>query len=106
MDHPMNIKLATPTKHQLAWQDLEMGMFIHYAPNTWQIKDGEWVLEYCVEALDSETQNWRPISVGSAIGHKKIDVINPTIKTQHLRFRCFKSMLKPVIRTFEVYGQV
>jgi alpha-L-fucosidase len=30
------IKLAKPTPAQLAWQDLEVGMFIHFAPNTWQ----------------------------------------------------------------------
>jgi alpha-L-fucosidase len=29
-------KLALPTADQLKWQDLEMGMFIHFAPNTWQ----------------------------------------------------------------------
>lgn len=29
-------KLALPTVNQLRWQDLEMGMFIHFAPNTWQ----------------------------------------------------------------------
>lgn len=28
--------LALPTPDQLAWQDLEVGMFIHFAPNTWQ----------------------------------------------------------------------
>lgn len=30
--------LALPTADQLAWQDLEIGMFIHFAPNTWQDK--------------------------------------------------------------------
>lgn len=29
-------KLARPTAAQLAWQDLEIGMFVHFAPNTWQ----------------------------------------------------------------------
>lgn len=29
-------RLALPSKQQLAWQDLEMGMFVHFAPNTWQ----------------------------------------------------------------------
>ncbi|MHB2008342.1 MAG: alpha-L-fucosidase [Acidobacteriaceae bacterium] len=29
-------RLARPTADQLAWQNLEMGMFIHFAPNTWQ----------------------------------------------------------------------
>jgi alpha-L-fucosidase len=28
--------LARPTPQQLAWQDLEFGMFIHFAPQTWQ----------------------------------------------------------------------
>lgn len=28
--------LAYPTAQQLAWQDLEVGMFVHFAPNTWQ----------------------------------------------------------------------
>ncbi|MFT3684654.1 MAG: alpha-L-fucosidase [Phycisphaerales bacterium] len=29
-------KLAVPTPEQLAWQDMEVGMFIHIAPQTWQ----------------------------------------------------------------------
>lgn len=29
-------RLAVPTPQQAAWQDLEIGMFIHFAPNTWQ----------------------------------------------------------------------
>jgi alpha-L-fucosidase len=28
--------IARPSPAQLAWQDLELGMFIHFAPNTWQ----------------------------------------------------------------------
>jgi len=27
---------AIPTPDQIAWQDLEIGMFCHFAPNTWQ----------------------------------------------------------------------
>ncbi len=33
--------LAKPTPEQLAWQDGEIGMFIHFAPNTWQDKEGD-----------------------------------------------------------------
>jgi alpha-L-fucosidase len=28
--------VARPTPRQIAWQDLEVGMFVHIAPNTWQ----------------------------------------------------------------------
>ncbi|MGI4830625.1 MAG: alpha-L-fucosidase [Janthinobacterium lividum] len=27
---------ALPSADQVAWQDLELGMFVHFAPNTWQ----------------------------------------------------------------------
>ncbi len=27
---------AIPSADQIAWQDLEVGMFVHFAPNTWQ----------------------------------------------------------------------
>ncbi|MBN2310943.1 MAG: alpha-L-fucosidase [Candidatus Hydrogenedentes bacterium] len=33
--------LARPTPEQAAWQDMELGMFIHFAPNTWQDKEGD-----------------------------------------------------------------
>lgn len=32
-------QLAVPTPAQHAWQDLELGMFVHFAPNTWQDKE-------------------------------------------------------------------
>lgn len=36
MTREHKVKLAKPSPPQLAWQDLEIGMFIHFAPNTWQ----------------------------------------------------------------------
>jgi alpha-L-fucosidase len=32
---------ALPTPDQVAWQNAEMGMFIHFAPNTWQDSEGD-----------------------------------------------------------------
>jgi alpha-L-fucosidase len=32
-------KLAMPTPDRTAWQDLEIGMFVHFAPNTWQDRE-------------------------------------------------------------------
>jgi len=32
-------RLAMPSAQQAAWQDLGLGMFIHFAPNTWQDKE-------------------------------------------------------------------
>ena len=29
-------KFAVPSADQVAWQNLELGMFVHLAPNTWQ----------------------------------------------------------------------
>lgn len=33
---PGGERLAVPTSEQIAWQDMELGMFVHFAPNTWQ----------------------------------------------------------------------
>ena len=33
------VALALPTADQLAWQNLEVGMYVHFAPNTWQDKE-------------------------------------------------------------------
>ncbi len=32
---------SLPSPAQLAWLDLEIGMFVHFAPNTWQDKEGD-----------------------------------------------------------------
>jgi alpha-L-fucosidase len=34
-------KLATPSPQQVAWQDLELGMFVHFAPTTWQDSEAD-----------------------------------------------------------------
>ena len=37
--HPAS--LARPTPQQVVWQECELGMFLHFAPNTWQDKEGD-----------------------------------------------------------------
>ena len=36
---PDSRRLAVPSADQSAWQDLEIGMFTHFAPNTWQDRE-------------------------------------------------------------------
>ncbi len=37
----LQTNLPTPSPAQLAWQDCEVGMFCHFAPNTWQDQEGD-----------------------------------------------------------------
>lgn len=55
---------ATPSADQLAWQDLEIGMFVHFAPNTWQDKEGD-DLSTPLSAInpDIDTDNWADCAV-------------------------------------------
>jgi alpha-L-fucosidase len=55
---------ALPTPDQLAWQDLEIGMFVHFAPNTFQDKEGD-DLSTPLSAInpDIDTDNWAECAV-------------------------------------------
>ena len=55
---------ALPTADQLAWQDLEIGMFVHIAPNTWADKEGD-DLSVPPSAMDADfdTENWADCAV-------------------------------------------
>ena len=48
--------LARPTPRQIAWQDLELGMFIHFAPNTWQNREYD-DLSTPLSAIDPQELN-------------------------------------------------
>lgn len=37
----VGVELAKPSPAQLAWHDAEIGMFLHFAPNTWQDSEGD-----------------------------------------------------------------
>lgn len=54
--------LATPD--QLAWQDLEFGMFVHFAPNTWQNREYDDLSTPLSEINpDIDTDNWAQCAV-------------------------------------------
>lgn len=55
---------AIPSSDQLAWQDLEIGMFVHFAPNTFQDKEGD-DLSTPLSAIDPDidTDNWAQCAV-------------------------------------------
>ena len=59
-------KLAVPTPEQTAWQDLEVGMFVHFAPNTWQDKEGD-ALSTPLSAINPaplDTDQWVECALG------------------------------------------
>lgn len=67
-----------------------------------QIELGERVQSYIVEAeIKGE---WTVIARGSAIGHKKIDLLTLPVRTSHIRLTILESALEPHIRSFAVYN--
>ncbi len=64
--------LAVPTPQQAAWQDLEVGMFIHMAPQTWEDKETD-DLSIAPSAMNPEkldTDQW--VRVAESMGAKYI----------------------------------
>jgi len=64
--------LARPTPQQLAWHDLELGMFIHIAPQTWQDSESD-RMTTPLAAINPEkldTDQW--VRVAESMGAKYI----------------------------------
>ena len=64
--------LAKPTPEQAAWQDCEVGMFIHFSPNTWTDKEGD-DLSLPLEKFNPaklDTDQW--VAAAEAMGAKYI----------------------------------
>lgn len=56
--------LAKPTADQLRWQQLEFGMFVHIAPNTWQNREYDDLSTPLSEINpDIDTDNWAQCAV-------------------------------------------
>ncbi len=39
-----NVAVMKPSPQQIAWQDLEFGVIVHFNPNTWLDQDGAMVV--------------------------------------------------------------
>ena len=65
LDAPGLSTFARPSAAQLAWQDLELGMFIHFGPNTWQEQEYD-DRTTPLDAMnpDIETDQWVETAVG------------------------------------------
>ena len=59
---------AVPTPEQVAWHDTEIGMFIHFAPNTWERSPRHALDKINPERLD--TDQW--VRVAESMGAKYI----------------------------------
>ena len=60
--HSPEAALPRPTPAQAAWADAEVGMFIHFAPNTWQDR------EY--DDLSTKNPAWKKIYEDYANFHR------------------------------------
>ncbi len=64
-------RLARPTPAQRAWQDLEIGMFVHFAPNTWQDREyDDRSTPLTAITPDIDTEQWA--DVATAMGARYI----------------------------------
>lgn len=64
--------LATPSPQQVAWQELELGMFVHFAPNTWQDLESDDLSTPLskVNSVNLDTDQWARTAV--ALGARYI----------------------------------
>jgi alpha-L-fucosidase len=67
-----HVPLARPSAQQVAWQDLEMGMFVHFAPNTWQDVESDNLTTPLakINPVDLNTDQWAEAAV--ALGARYI----------------------------------
>lgn len=72
--HSAFARPARPTAAQRAWQDLELGMFIHFAPNTWQEKEyDDLSLAPSAVMQNVDTEQW--VDTAQALGARYIVLV-------------------------------
>ena len=72
--HSASARPAHPTAAQRAWQDLELGMFVHFAPNTWQEKEyDDLSLAPSAVMQNVDTEQW--VDTALALGARYIVLV-------------------------------
>ena len=72
LTHGVGAELARPSPEQAVWQDCEIGMFIHFAPNTWTDREGD-DLTLPLEKMNPselDTEQW--VAAAEALGAQYI----------------------------------
>ncbi len=66
------VPLALPSADQIAWQNLEVGMFVHFAPNTWQDTESDNLTTplSAIDPRDLDTDQWAQTAI--SLGAKYI----------------------------------
>jgi alpha-L-fucosidase len=66
--------LARPSAAQAVWQDLEIGMFVHFAPNTWQDREyDDRSTPLSAITPDVDTDQW--VAVAEALGARYVVLV-------------------------------
>jgi alpha-L-fucosidase len=71
---PRPAGLARPSTAQAAWQDLEIGMFVHFAPNTWQDREYD-DRSTPLSAIDPDVDTDQWVAVAEALGARYVVLV-------------------------------
>ncbi|TDL57918.1 alpha-L-fucosidase [Paenibacillus dendritiformis] len=95
---PLGSASGTGSELELA---LDEEALVDHVVTMENIAHGERVRAYTIEA--EVGGEWKPVAAGSAIGHKKIDSIEPT-RTSRVRIRVTEEAAEPHIRSLAAYS--
>jgi len=67
-------RLALPTRSQRDWQDLELGMFLHFGPNTWQDREYD-DRSTVLSSLDPDIDTDQWVDTAAGLGAKYVVLV-------------------------------
>ncbi len=80
--------------------ELPRASLINYVVLMEDYREGERIRAYSIEGLSAG--EWKPLSAGSSVGRKKIDVFRPT-QVEKVRLRITQAAADPIIRSLAVF---